>query len=298
MATIWRGGCIIRARFLDRIKQSYDDQPDLRNLLFADYFADAVGQAQDAWRRVVATSAEAGVPAPAFSSSLAYYDQLRRDRSSAALIQGLRDFFGAHTYRRIDDGARSTPSGPTTGARSGPDPGRSRTEHLCADGGLMVGRATSLGAGWAVSLLHQSHRCCPPGSVAPVAPHPVRGAAVRDLESPTSDPAAMHRDRQLLRLSTSHDSRHGWIEMSGELDLSSAPMLDEAIERLRQDGYGATVILDMRQLTFVDCAGLGVLIRHHGEMRDEGGRLVLMHPPRVLRRLLALTGLTAEFHVR
>ncbi len=103
MATIWRGGCIIRARFLDRIKQAYDDQPDLRNLLFADYFADAVGQAQDAWRRVVATSAEAGVPAPAFSSSLAYYDQLRRDRSSAALIQGLRDFFGAHTYRRTDD---------------------------------------------------------------------------------------------------------------------------------------------------------------------------------------------------
>jgi 6-phosphogluconate dehydrogenase len=103
MATIWRGGCIIRARFLDRIKQSFDDHTDLSNLLFADYFADAVGQAQDAWRRVVATSAESGVPAPAFSASLAYYDQLRRDRSSAALIQGLRDFFGAHTYRRVDD---------------------------------------------------------------------------------------------------------------------------------------------------------------------------------------------------
>jgi 6-phosphogluconate dehydrogenase len=103
MATIWRGGCIIRARFLDRIKEAYADQPGLQSLLLAPYFTDAVEQAQDSWRRVVATSAAAGVPVPGFASALAYYDGLRRDRLPAALVQGLRDLFGAHTYRRIDD---------------------------------------------------------------------------------------------------------------------------------------------------------------------------------------------------
>jgi 6-phosphogluconate dehydrogenase len=106
MATIWRGGCIIRARFLDRIREAYAADPDLPSLLVAPYFASAVQDGVDAWRRVVASAARAGIPTPAFSSSLAYYDGLRRDRLPAALIQGLRDYFGAHTYRRVDrDGA-------------------------------------------------------------------------------------------------------------------------------------------------------------------------------------------------
>jgi len=102
MATIWRGGCIIRARFLDRIREAYDEEPGLRNLMLADFFNDALAQAQDPWRRVVARAAELGVPTPAFSSSLAYYDGYRRARGPASVIQGLRDLFGAHTYRRID----------------------------------------------------------------------------------------------------------------------------------------------------------------------------------------------------
>jgi 6-phosphogluconate dehydrogenase len=102
MATIWRGGCIIRARFLDRIKQAYDADPHLASLLLDDYFASAVADAQDAWRRVVATAVRLGIPTPGFSSALAYYDGLRRDRLPASLVQGLRDLFGAHTYRRVD----------------------------------------------------------------------------------------------------------------------------------------------------------------------------------------------------
>jgi 6-phosphogluconate dehydrogenase len=102
MATIWRGGCIIRARFLDRIREAYDEDPALSSLLVAPYFAAAVRGGVDSWRRVVAQAATAGIPTPAFSSSLAYYDGLRRDRLPAALIQGLRDNFGAHTYRRVD----------------------------------------------------------------------------------------------------------------------------------------------------------------------------------------------------
>jgi len=102
IATIWRGGCIIRARFLDRIKDVYGEHPDLQSLLLAPYFRDAVAGAQDAWRRVVRAAVELGVPAPAFSSALAYYDGYRRERTPANLIQGLRDYFGAHTYRRLD----------------------------------------------------------------------------------------------------------------------------------------------------------------------------------------------------
>jgi 6-phosphogluconate dehydrogenase len=102
LATIWRGGCIIRARFLDRIRETHDEQPDLQNLLLAPYFRDAVADAQDAWRRVVVRAVELGIAAPAFSSSLAYYDGLRRERTPANLIQGLRDLFGAHTYKRVD----------------------------------------------------------------------------------------------------------------------------------------------------------------------------------------------------
>jgi 6-phosphogluconate dehydrogenase len=102
MAKIWRAGCIIRAKFLEYIRKAYDKSPDLATLLVDDYFLDAVSGAQDAWRRVVATAAQQGIPAPGFASALAYYDGLRAKRLPAALIQGQRDFFGAHTYRRID----------------------------------------------------------------------------------------------------------------------------------------------------------------------------------------------------
>jgi 6-phosphogluconate dehydrogenase len=102
MATIWRGGCIIRAKFLDRIRQAYDAEPDLTTLLTQEYFADAVKDGVDAWRRVVSAATAAGVPVPALATSLSYFDALRRDRLPAALIQGLRDFFGAHTYGRTD----------------------------------------------------------------------------------------------------------------------------------------------------------------------------------------------------
>ncbi|GAA3864308.1 NADP-dependent phosphogluconate dehydrogenase [Saccharothrix violaceirubra] len=101
-ATIWRGGCIIRARFLDRIREAYDRNPDLPSLLVDDYFRDAVVRAEQAWRRVVVKAINAGVPVPGFVSALAYYDALRSERLPAALVQGLRDFFGAHTYRRVD----------------------------------------------------------------------------------------------------------------------------------------------------------------------------------------------------
>jgi 6-phosphogluconate dehydrogenase len=102
MATIWRGGCIIRARFLDRIRAAYEADRHLPTLLVDPSFTEALADAQGAWRRVAATAAALGVPTPGFSSALAYYDALRRDRLPAALVQGLRDFFGAHTYQRID----------------------------------------------------------------------------------------------------------------------------------------------------------------------------------------------------
>jgi 6-phosphogluconate dehydrogenase len=102
MATIWRGGCIIRAQFLNRIRDAYAEHPDLDNLLMVPYFTQAVADAQDAWRRVVVTATQQGVAIPAFASSLSYYDGYRRERGPANLIQGLRDYFGAHTYRRTD----------------------------------------------------------------------------------------------------------------------------------------------------------------------------------------------------
>ncbi len=102
VAKIWRGGCIIRAQFLNRIADAYAENPDLPLLMTAPYFAEAFARAQEAWRRVVTAAAQAGIPAPAFSSSLSYYDGIRAERLPAALIQGQRDFFGAHTYRRID----------------------------------------------------------------------------------------------------------------------------------------------------------------------------------------------------
>ncbi|WP_040510965.1 NADP-dependent phosphogluconate dehydrogenase [Gordonia soli] len=102
LATIWRGGCIIRAKFLNRIRDAYAENPELPSLLLAPYFRDAVENAVDSWRRVVATATTLGIPVPAFSSSLSYYDALRSERLPAALTQGLRDFFGAHTYQRVD----------------------------------------------------------------------------------------------------------------------------------------------------------------------------------------------------
>ncbi|MFT4123645.1 MAG: NADP-dependent phosphogluconate dehydrogenase [Microbacteriaceae bacterium] len=102
IAKIWRGGCIIRAQFLNRITEAYAAEPALPALVLAPYFREAVTTAQDAWRRVIVHAVRAGIPTPAFSSSLAYYDGLRADRLPAALIQGQRDFFGAHTYRRVD----------------------------------------------------------------------------------------------------------------------------------------------------------------------------------------------------
>jgi 6-phosphogluconate dehydrogenase len=102
MARIWRGGCIIRARFLNRITEAYERDADLPLLLADEYFTSAVSNGVASWRRVVSQAALAGVPAPAFSSSLAYYDGVRAERLPAALIQAQRDFFGAHTYRRTD----------------------------------------------------------------------------------------------------------------------------------------------------------------------------------------------------
>ncbi|MCW4457914.1 NADP-dependent phosphogluconate dehydrogenase [Microbacterium sp. MPKO10] len=102
IAKIWRGGCIIRARFLNRITEAYEENPDLVALVTAPFFTEIVSTAQDSWRRIVAGAAQSGIPAPAFSSSLSYYDGLRADRLPAALVQGQRDFFGAHTYKRVD----------------------------------------------------------------------------------------------------------------------------------------------------------------------------------------------------
>ncbi|QIV88433.1 NADP-dependent phosphogluconate dehydrogenase [Glutamicibacter mishrai] len=102
IAGLWREGCIIRAALLKDITAAYSADEKPANLLFAPAFAEAIAKAVPAWRRVVAVAVQLGIPAPVFSSSLAYYDGLRRDRLPAALTQGLRDFFGAHTYRRTD----------------------------------------------------------------------------------------------------------------------------------------------------------------------------------------------------
>ena len=102
MARIWRGGCIIRARFLNRITEAYQRNPELPLLIADPYFAEVVGSGLAAWRRVVSQAALAGVPTPAFASSLSYYDGLRAPRSAAALLPGQPDLFGAHTYLRVD----------------------------------------------------------------------------------------------------------------------------------------------------------------------------------------------------
>lgn len=102
IAQIWRGGCIIRAVFLQKITEAYQRDPQLANLLLDSYFNKTVKKAQENWRKVVALAAECGVPAPTFSSALAYYDSYRSARLPANLLQGQRDFFGAHTYERTD----------------------------------------------------------------------------------------------------------------------------------------------------------------------------------------------------
>ena len=102
IALMWRGGCIIRSAFLGEIKNAYDRNPQLTNLLLDPYFKNEVDEAQTGWRRVVAKAVGAGIPAPAMSSALAFYDGYRLERLPANLIQAQRDYFGAHTYERTD----------------------------------------------------------------------------------------------------------------------------------------------------------------------------------------------------
>ena len=101
IALMWRGGCIIRSVFLGNIKAAYDKNPNLENLLLDDFFKTAIHSCQSAWRKVVATAVELGVPTPAFSTALAFYDGYRSERLPANLIQAQRDYFGAHTYERL-----------------------------------------------------------------------------------------------------------------------------------------------------------------------------------------------------
>ncbi|ATG91100.1 decarboxylating NADP(+)-dependent phosphogluconate dehydrogenase [Methylomonas koyamae] len=102
IALMWRGGCIIRSQFLNDIKQAYQQNPDLENLLLADFFAAAMQQADAGWRQAVVMGIELGIPTPAFSSALAYYDGYRSERLPANLLQAQRDYFGAHSYERTD----------------------------------------------------------------------------------------------------------------------------------------------------------------------------------------------------
>jgi len=180
IAKIWRAGCIIRAQFLNTITDEYKKNPDLPALLLAPYFREHLESAQDAWRRVVVTAAQNGIPAPAFSSSLAYYDGLRSERLPAALVQGQRDFFGAHTYRRVDaegsfhtlwSGDRSeVAQDPSWHSRSSPE--------------TPVGSGSPGPTG--VSALPDA-ACSPPARASPRSRnrigHPVRGSRVPDVRS-------------------------------------------------------------------------------------------------------------------
>ena len=102
IALMWRGGCIIRSRFLGKIKEAYDKKPDLHSLLFDSFFAGALNEYQASWRKAIVKAIALGVPTPAFSTALAFYDGYRTARLPANLLQAQRDFFGAHTYERID----------------------------------------------------------------------------------------------------------------------------------------------------------------------------------------------------
>ena len=102
IARIWRGGCIIRARFLNHITEAYESDPSLTNLMLAPFFKDVLAETQSNWRETVALAVKTGIPVPAFSASLGYYDSYRSGRLPANLLQAQRDFFGAHTYERLD----------------------------------------------------------------------------------------------------------------------------------------------------------------------------------------------------
>ena len=102
IALMWRGGCIIRSRFLGKIKEAFDKKPSLSNLLFDDYFRGEIKKSQKGWRNIVATAAKRGIPAPAFSTALAFFDSFRSAVLPANLLQAQRDYFGAHTYERVD----------------------------------------------------------------------------------------------------------------------------------------------------------------------------------------------------
>ena len=102
IALMWRGGCIIRSRFLGKIKEAFDKKPKLANLLFDDYFKGEIKKSQKGWRNIVATAAKRGIPAPAFSTALAFFDSFRSAVLPANLLQAQRDYFGAHTYERVD----------------------------------------------------------------------------------------------------------------------------------------------------------------------------------------------------
>jgi 6-phosphogluconate dehydrogenase len=102
IALMWRSGCIIRAQFLEKIKEAFDKEPQLANLLLSAYFKQAIEKNQGAWRQVIAMAVQSGIPVPAFSSALAYYDSYRSERLPANLLQAQRDYFGAHTYERVD----------------------------------------------------------------------------------------------------------------------------------------------------------------------------------------------------
>jgi 6-phosphogluconate dehydrogenase len=102
IALMWRGGCIIRSVFLGKIKAAFENNPNLENLLLDPFFKDAVENAQTAWRRVIVTAVNTGIPMPAISAALAYFDGYRSERLPANLLQAQRDYFGAHTYERVD----------------------------------------------------------------------------------------------------------------------------------------------------------------------------------------------------
>jgi 6-phosphogluconate dehydrogenase len=102
IAMVWRAGCIIRSVFLGKIKEAFDRNPALGNLLLDPYFTGVVERCQPSWRRVLAQAVTAGVPAPAFATALAFFDGFRSERLPANLLQAQRDYFGAHTYERID----------------------------------------------------------------------------------------------------------------------------------------------------------------------------------------------------
>jgi 6-phosphogluconate dehydrogenase len=102
IALMWRGGCIIRSRFLGKIKEAYDNNPKLSNLMLDDFFRGAIKNSQKSWRNIVALAAKKGIPVPAFSTALAFYDSYRSARLPANLLQAQRDYFGAHTYERLD----------------------------------------------------------------------------------------------------------------------------------------------------------------------------------------------------